>query len=774
MDARTNRRAGDPLNSQGGSATSAWDFDAANLAALGVFPLDVSNALAVAAPEASAFPLVQQVVFIEGNVPDARQLATGVAPGVLAVVLDPGQDGVAQMAAFLTQHGISNLSAVDIVAHGSDGAVALGSATLDVGTLGQYQTQLAAIGGALAPGGAIQIYGCDVAQDAAGVAFLDQLSAGTGGASVAAASHLVGSAAGGGSWDLNVETGPVSVAAPFTAATEASYQGELATGYIYYALSDGSSTATSAGDAIVRMNTDGTGSTTIASGFTNLIMSMVLDAADNKMFVLDNTGQFQGSATGNTIWSVNLTTGAATKIFTGQTYDNNNGTSVPIGVQFAYDAVNGLIYFMEGTTSTGSRLMSMKTDGSNLTTVTSSAVSSSATGLAIDPTDNLAFVLDSTTADRDIFSVNLTTGATTKIFQNTSGIMGLGVAYNPADGDVYFVQSLNLYKIPANTSSTLSSATLVASNVAGSSVAFFSLDPANGIAYVRGITGGVTQYNQVDLSTGAVTKILAEPSGQFTGDSAVFAPTAQTTFSPSASSPVAGGVGVPESVAIKLGFTGAVYQGTASGSIIVQDLTTNSVVETIAVSSPRITGWGTSTLTIQSSGDLPPDQLAVQWTADAFLDGSLTPLAANASNSAYSFTVIVCFCAGTLIGTPAGEVQVEKLQAGDMVLTAHNGPRKVKWIGTGKVLATRGRRTAATPVIVRKGALADNVPNQDLRVTKAHGLYLDGVLIPVEFLVNHKTILWDDRAQEVEIYHVELDSHDLLLANGAPAESYRD
>jgi hypothetical protein len=90
------------------------------------------------------------------------------------------------------------------------------------------------------------------------------------------------------------------------------------------------------------------------------------------------------------------------------------------------------------------------------------------------------------------------------------------------------------------------------------------------------------------------------------------------------------------------------------------------------------------------------------------------------------------------------------------------------------VLATRGRRTAATPVIVRKGALADNVPNRDLHVTKAHSLYIDDVLLPVEFLVNHRTILWDDRAQEVEIYHVELDSHDVLIANGAPAESYRD
>jgi hypothetical protein len=75
---------------------------------------------------------------------------------------------------------------------------------------------------------------------------------------------------------------------------------------------------------------------------------------------------------------------------------------------------------------------------------------------------------------------------------------------------------------------------------------------------------------------------------------------------------------------------------------------------------------------------------------------------------------------------------------------------------------------------VRKGALADNVPHRDLRVTKGHSLWFDSVLIPVEFLVNHRSILWDDHAQEVTLYHVELAEHDVLLAQGAPAESYRD
>jgi autotransporter passenger strand-loop-strand repeat protein len=134
----------------------------------------------------------------------------------------------------------------------------------------------------------------------------------------------------------------------------------------------------------------------------------------------------------------------------------------------------------------------------------------------------------------------------------------------------------------------------------------------------------------------------------------------------------------------------------------------------------------------------------------------------------------ICFCPGTLILTDRGEVPVEALAIGDRAITLSGQARPITWIGNGRVLATRGRRSAATPIIISKGALADNVPHRDLAVTKGHSLFLDGVLIPAEFLVNHRSIRWDDRAQEVSIYHIELDAHDVLVANGAPAESYRD
>ena len=134
---------------------------------------------------------------------------------------------------------------------------------------------------------------------------------------------------------------------------------------------------------------------------------------------------------------------------------------------------------------------------------------------------------------------------------------------------------------------------------------------------------------------------------------------------------------------------------------------------------------------------------------------------------------VLCFCRGTLILTEHGEVAVEELGIGDRVVTLSGVLKSIRWIGFGRDLVTR-KNSLARPIVVRRDALADNVPRRDLYLTHGHALYRDGVLIPVENLVNHCSILWDESARVVEYYHIELEDHDVLFAEGAPAESYYD
>jgi len=118
-------------------------------------------------------------------------------------------------------------------------------------------------------------------------------------------------------------------------------------------------------------------------------------------------------------------------------------------------------------------------------------------------------------------------------------------------------------------------------------------------------------------------------------------------------------------------------------------------------------------------------------------------------------------------------VEVERLAVGDRVRTLSGAVKPIQWIGFGRDLVTRANRRAR-PIVVRRGALGDDVPRRDLYLTHGHALYVEGVLIPVEHLVNHRSILWDEAARVVEYYHIELADHDVLFAEGAPAESYYD
>ena len=160
--------------------------------------------------------LINEVVFVDPRVPASASLIdelralhnqtdTGRAAEVEIVVLDAGSDGVEQIAGWLGQH--EGLHAIQIVSHGDVGAIQLGNVQLDAGNLDRRAALLARWGNALAPGGDLLLYGCNVGQGDEGDRFLARLATVTG-ADVAASTNPTGTAALGGDWTLERARAP--------------------------------------------------------------------------------------------------------------------------------------------------------------------------------------------------------------------------------------------------------------------------------------------------------------------------------------------------------------------------------------------------------------------------------------------------------------------------------------------------------------------------------------------------------------------------------------
>jgi Hint domain len=137
---------------------------------------------------------------------------------------------------------------------------------------------------------------------------------------------------------------------------------------------------------------------------------------------------------------------------------------------------------------------------------------------------------------------------------------------------------------------------------------------------------------------------------------------------------------------------------------------------------------------------------------------------------------VVCYAAGTRILTAIGERMVESLMQGDIVLTVAGeglNAQPVKWIGRRRIdLIAHPHQETVAPIRIRRGAFADSVPHSDLLLSPDHAVFVDGKLICARQLVNGTTIRQEKGWTSVEYFHVELDAHAILLAEGLPAESY--
>jgi T5SS/PEP-CTERM-associated repeat protein len=200
---------------------------------------------------------------------------------------------------------------------------------------------------------------------------------------------------------------------------------------------------------------------------------------------------------------------------------------------------------------------------------------------------------------------------------------------------------------------------------------------------------------------------------------------------------------------------GALVNGFSPGSEI-------AVADAVDASGSVSNAGGVTTLAL-FNGSSPIGSLAFAGTPDVRFDSG-------------SGVVTACFAAGTRIATARGEIAVEDLTVGDQLLRARRSgrTRPVVWLGHRSVDCRRHPRPwDVWPVRVAAGAFGPGRPRRDLMLSPDHAVFAGGVLIPVRHLVNGSTIA-QTPVNRITYWHVELPRHDVILAEGLPAESFLD
>ncbi|MFS4436976.1 Hint domain-containing protein [Paracoccaceae bacterium GXU_MW_L88] len=138
----------------------------------------------------------------------------------------------------------------------------------------------------------------------------------------------------------------------------------------------------------------------------------------------------------------------------------------------------------------------------------------------------------------------------------------------------------------------------------------------------------------------------------------------------------------------------------------------------------------------------------------------------------------VCFTLGTLMSTPEGPRAIETLTPGDLVITSDHGPQPLRWIGRKTLITTEKSRA----VRIAAGALGDGLPTADLVVSPQHRILVTSraakrLFGDAEALVTARKLLPLDGVSEEPLHqvttylHLVFDAHEVVYANGAPAES---
>jgi hypothetical protein len=110
------------------------------------------------------------------------------------------------------------------------------------------------------------------------------------------------------------------------------------------------------------------------------------------------------------------------------------------------------------------------------------------------------------------------------------------------------------------------------------------------------------------------------------------------------------------------------------------------------------------------------------------------------------------------------------------VSTVSGEAKQIKFVGRRKVSRERTGplKNGEGPVKISRFAIDGKVPHSDLYVSPWHAIYIDSILIPAKYLVNGVTIVADAKPEALSLtyFHIELDTHEAILAEGLAVESF--
>ena len=136
---------------------------------------------------------------------------------------------------------------------------------------------------------------------------------------------------------------------------------------------------------------------------------------------------------------------------------------------------------------------------------------------------------------------------------------------------------------------------------------------------------------------------------------------------------------------------------------------------------------------------------------------------------------VPCFVSGTMIKTPQGDVPVERLQAGDLVITQDNGVQPLRWTGRRKVSATG----QYAPIRIAANTFGRH---RDLLLSPLHRVLIRDSLSEIlfgepEVLVAARDLINDLSVRRIEggtvtYVHILFDQHQVVYSEGLETESF--